>query len=141
MLRLVSCECDACTALNARAQLQDKRVESGQHVGSNLISGGVSTCKFIGATILLWLLSEFYSLGSVFPRSYPKRSQSVSQSIHLAAFLMSVEIQLLFCCFCSMYKMQIVCKLKGTSQKEEAIFFAGFGRDLVCNTSSILQIK
>lgn len=66
----------------------------------------------------------------VFLRSYPKRSQSVS----LAAFLKSVERQLLSCCFCSIYRMQIVCKLK-TLQKEKAIFFAGTGSSLACYTS------
>lgn len=50
MLGLVSCECDACTALNAQSQLQDKCAESGQCVGSSFINAGGSTCKFVGAT-------------------------------------------------------------------------------------------
>lgn len=76
----VSCECDACAALSGWAQLQDKRAENSQHVGSGLICGGVSTCKFVGAHIFSWSLSEFCSLDPVLLRFYPKSSQSISQS-------------------------------------------------------------
>lgn len=76
----VSCECDACAALSNWAQLRDKRAENSQHMGSGLICGGVSTCKFVGAHIFLWSLSEFCSLDLVLLSSYPISSQRISQS-------------------------------------------------------------
>lgn len=53
VLWLVSCGCDACAALSGWSQLQDKCAENSQHLGSSLIGGDMSMCKFVGACILL----------------------------------------------------------------------------------------
>lgn len=67
--------------LNGWAQLQDKRAENGKHVGSSLICGGVSMCRFIDGRIFSQSLSEFCSLDLVFLSFYPKEPRAITRSI------------------------------------------------------------